>query len=71
MGVTSKTFTQYYVQCDICGCEDVVADNNTERVHSKQQAIKWAKMHKVKGEGILCDDCFKEKNNLIRDFDSM
>lgn len=60
MGVTSIHTTQYYVVCDCCGLEDVVADNKSENVRSKQQAIKWADMHKVKDGRILCDECFTQ-----------
>lgn len=60
MGVTSLHTTQYYVTCDCCGLEDVVAENVGEGVHSKQQAIKWADMHKVKDGRILCDECFAQ-----------
>jgi hypothetical protein len=64
MAVTAYHLVQYTVECDECGCGDVIPDNNSERVHSVQQAIKWAHMHKVKDGRLLCDRCFKEyKNN--------
>lgn len=58
MGITSARLTQYYTRCDVCGVEDVVADNRMERVYSKQQAIKWAGMHKIKDGRILCNECY-------------
>lgn len=60
MGIQSLRFTQYYVECDICGCGDVIADNFSEHIHSKQQAIKWADMHRIKDGRILCDTCFEQ-----------
>lgn len=44
MTVESYTATQYTVTCDRCGRTEVCPDGNAERVHSKQQAIKWAKV---------------------------
>ena len=59
MAITSQRVTQYYIEYDMCGTSDTVADNWTEDVHSKQQAIKWAGMHKVKDDRILCPVCFE------------
>lgn len=60
MGVTSLRFTQYCIYCDCCGIGDVIADSSIEEVHSKQQAIKWASMHKVKDGRIMCNECFNQ-----------
>lgn len=60
MAVESYTATQYTVTCDRCEKTEVCPDGNAEGVHSKQQAIKWANMHKTK-QGVLCDRCFKER----------
>lgn len=60
MGVTSYTLTQYDIRCDCCGVGECCPDSWAERVHSKQQAIKWAGMHKTKDGDILCNRCFKE-----------
>lgn len=66
MSVTSYHITQYVVECDGCGISDVVADNLSEGVYSKQQAIKWAGMHKTKDGKILCNKCFKEYKKELR-----
>lgn len=63
MGVNSYTAIQYTFKCDGCGIEEVCCDGAAESVHSKQQAIKWACMHKTKNE-ILCDECFKYRSIL-------
>jgi len=63
MGVTSYQTTQYTVKCDNCGIEDTAPDSWSENVHSKQQAIKWADMHKVKDGRVLCDKCYVEYKN--------
>lgn len=65
MGISSRRYQQYYVQCDICGCEDVVADSTTEHVHSKRAAIAWAKMHKINDGRIVCNDCYKAKLHIV------
>ena len=62
MGVTSYTLTQYIIECDNCGENICCPDSMVEGVHSKQQAIRWAKMHQTI-HGILCDKCYKEKRN--------
>jgi len=59
MGVTSCTFTQYVIECDNCDASECCPDSRSEDVHSKQQAIKWADMHKTKN-GVLCDKCYKK-----------
>lgn len=61
MSVESYTLTQYTITCDICGKTEVCPDGNAENVHSKQQAIKWANMHK-KNKTILRDECFSRQN---------
>ena len=61
MGITSYRTTEYSVECDQCGRLEV-CHSFYENVHSKQQAIKWARMHKT-ADGILCDDCFKIRKN--------
>lgn len=66
MGVRSLHFTQYYVRCDSCGLEDTVVNSAGESVYSKQQAIKWADMHKVKDGRILCDKCFNQYKVSIK-----
>jgi hypothetical protein len=60
MAVLSYTTTQYWVECDDCGISDCCADNKTEKVYSKQQAIKWAGMHKIKNGDVLCDTCYEK-----------
>jgi len=65
MGVFSHRTTQYTITCDECDVSETSPDSWSENTHSKQQAIKWANMHKVKDGRILCDECFikyKEKN---------
>lgn len=57
MGVSSYSLTQYTIQCDCCGIEDVCVDSNAENVHSKQQAI-----HRLIDGTILCNKCFLIKN---------
>jgi formylmethanofuran dehydrogenase subunit E len=59
MAVTSIRTTEYSVQCDKCGTLEV-AHSGYEDVYSKQQAIKWAGMHKLKNGKILCDKCYNE-----------
>ena len=59
MGVTSITFTQYNIECDVCGISECCPSSAAEGVRSKQQAIKWADMHKTKDGRVLCDNCFK------------
>lgn len=59
MGISSFQTTEYTIECDECGTRET-CHSFYEDVHSKQQAIKWAKMHKTK-DGILCDICFKER----------
>lgn len=58
--IISHRTTQYECICDECGVADVVADSNVENVHSKKQAIKWAKLHLIKDGRTLCDKCFEE-----------
>ncbi len=60
MSVYSYRITQYFIKCDVCGISECCPDGLAERVHTKQQAIKWARMHKVKDGRIMCDKCFKE-----------
>lgn len=60
MGVESYRVTQYYVECDACGVADTVADNRAEGVYSKQEAIRWAGMHKIKDGRVLCDGCYNK-----------
>lgn len=62
MGVTSYTVTQYFIECDSCGISECAPDGNAENIHNKQQAIKWAKMHRC-GDKVLCDKCFREVRN--------
>ena len=62
MGITSYRTTEYSVECDQCGRTEV-CHSFYENVHSKQQAIKWAGMHKT-AKGILCDVCFKNRKNM-------
>lgn len=59
MPIESYTATQYTVTCDRCGKTEVCPDGNAEGVHNKQQAIKWANMHKT-NRMILCSKCFKD-----------
>lgn len=63
MGVSSFQTTQYTIKCDVCKIEEV-CHSFFEEVHSKQQAIKWAGMHKLKDGTILCDKCFKQRKEL-------
>lgn len=63
MGVSSFQSTQYEIQCDICGAEEV-CHSFFEGVHSKQQAIRWAKMHRLKNGTVLCENCFKKRKGL-------
>lgn len=60
MSVYSYRTTQYFIECDVCGSNEYCPDSLAERVHTKQQAIRWAKMHKVKDGRIMCDECFKK-----------
>lgn len=64
MGVSSFQTTEYTIECDACGIRET-CHSFYENVHSKQQAIKWARMHKTK-DGIFCDKCFKERTNSKR-----
>lgn len=64
MGVSSFQTTEYTMECDRCGTRET-CHSFYENVHSKQQAIKWARMHKTK-DCILCDKCFKERANSKR-----
>ena len=63
MSVTSYTSTSYDIVCDECGEGEVCPDSNAEGVHSKQEAIKWARMHKLKDGKVLCSECFKKHKN--------
>ena len=58
MGITSFRTTEYSIVCDLCGKTEV-CHSYYENIHSKQQAIKWAGMHKTVN-GILCDCCFNK-----------
>ena len=60
MSVYSYRVTQYMIECDMCGDNECCPDSFAEKVHSKQQAVKWAKMHRIKDGRILCDRCFKK-----------
>jgi hypothetical protein len=60
MSVYSYRVTQYMIECDRCGDNECCPDSWVEKVHSKQQAIKWAKMHKTKNGKVLCHQCFWE-----------
>ena len=60
MGISSYRVTQYYIECDCCGCGECCPDSKAEGVHSKQQAIKWAKMHRIKDGRVLCEKCYQE-----------
>ena len=60
MGVSSFTTTEYTVQFDCCSTMEV-CHSFYEDVHSKKQAIRWAKMHKLKDGTILCDKCFANR----------
>ena len=60
MSVSSYRITQYFIECDRCGSSECCPDNLAEKVYSKQQAIKWARMHRVKDGRVLCDKCFKK-----------
>ena len=62
MAVTSYRITQYFIECDDCGSNECCPDSLSENVHSKQQAIKWAGMHRV-GDLVLCDKCYKNHKN--------
>lgn len=62
MAVTSFRTTEYSIECDEC-CALEVAHSGLEPVGSKQQAIKWAHMHKLKDGRILCNECFKKYKN--------
>lgn len=64
MSVTAYRLTRYWIECDNCGTSECCPNSYSEGVHSKQEAIKWAKMHKIKNGDILCDECFnKYKEN--------
>ena len=63
MGVSSFQTTEYIIECDICKTKKV-CHSFYKNVHSKQQAIKWADMHKLRDGTILCDECFA-KNKLV------
>lgn len=60
MGVSSFRTTEYTIQCDYCSTREV-CHSFYEGVHSKQQAIKWAGMHKLKDGTVLCDKCYKSE----------
>lgn len=64
MSVLSYTVTQYTVECDNCGVEEICVDNNVENVHSKQQAIKWAGYHQTKDRRVLCGSCFQQYKKM-------
>ena len=64
MGITSYRTTEYTIICDRCGKTEV-CHSFYEDIHSKQQAIKWAGMHKVKNGDILCDSCFNTRKIKI------
>lgn len=69
MGVTSYSTTQYYVECDACGIADTVADNRVEGVRSKQEAIRWAGMHRIKDGRVLCDECYNKYKKELKNND--
>ena len=62
MAVQSFRYTEYWVECDVCGSEDVVhsgdigCDGTT--VSSKSTAMKALGYHNSKGR-CLCDDCYR------------
>lgn len=60
MGVSSIRVTEYTITCDSCGVMEV-CHSTYESVYSKQQAIKWAGMHRVKNGDILCNTCFNHR----------
>ena len=64
MGVTSQTFTEYIITCDYCGEGECCPSSMAEGVHSKQQAIKWAEMKKIKNGKVICNNCYKNKEHL-------
>lgn len=64
MGVSSFQTTEYTIECDVCGTKEV-CHSFYEDVHSKQQAIKWAGMHRLKNGTVLCDNCFKQRRNIL------
>lgn len=63
MGVSSFKSTEYTIECDICNSHET-CHSFFENVHSKQQAIKWAGMHKMNDGMILCDECFRKRKKL-------
>ena len=68
MSVSSIRITQYYIECDNCHVGECCPDSSAENVHSKQQAIKWANMHKMKTGQIFCSLCYHTyKANKIKD----
>ena len=60
MSVTGYRITQYYCECDVCGKSECCPDSKSEDVHSVQDAIKWAGLHRIADGRVLCDKCFAE-----------
>lgn len=58
MSVSSRRITQYMIECNSCGDSECCPDGLAEGVHSKQQAVTWAKMHMTKNGDVLCHECF-------------
>ena len=63
MGESSFQTTEYTIECAVCKTKEV-RHSFYENVHSKQEAVKWAGMHRLKDGSVLCDKCFKQRKGL-------
>ena len=61
MGITATKIVEYAIQCDVCGCEEVIHTGCGDiHVHTINDAMKELRYHRSHGQ-ILCDECFKNR----------
>ena len=72
MAVTSRRFTQYYIECDFCPSSECCPDAASEGVRNKKEAVRWAGMKLLKDGRVVCRKCLgkvgrQEECNELRE----